>query len=161
MPTSVTVTASIADAMNRYVRLANRRRAQMLASAEGQNEWAAKSLLHYVYVGQAVRISALAESTGSDASTISRQVATLVKEGLVERTADPQDGRASLLVITPAGEAVVAAQRRRRDEFFDEVLADWSDGDRTTFSEYLERFINRFENHQLPVASAATERISR
>src|SRR5437868_6066116 len=50
-----------------------------------------------------VRSNALAEAVYSDPSTISRQVATLVKDGLIERRADPADGRASLLAVTEKG----------------------------------------------------------
>ena len=52
----------------------------------------------------------------ADPSTVSRQVASLVKAGLVERQADPDDGRASILVPTELGRAKVrehsAAPRR-------------------------------------------------
>src|SRR6478736_5710334 len=49
------------------------------------------------------RASALAELVGADPSTVSRQVASLVKAGLVRRQADPDDGRACLLVPTELG----------------------------------------------------------
>ena len=44
---------------------------------------------------------ALAAAVHSDPSTVSRQVAALVRAGLIERQADPEDGRASVLVPTP------------------------------------------------------------
>ena len=40
--------------------------------------------------------SALAEMVQSDPSTISRQVAALVRDGLLKRRADPIDGRARI-----------------------------------------------------------------
>src|ERR1700709_2706144 len=43
------------------------------------------------------RLSTLADAVHSDVSTVSRQVAQLVKLGLVVRQPDPSDGRASLL----------------------------------------------------------------
>ena len=49
-----------------------------------------------------LRAGALADCLQSDPSTVSRQVAALVKDGLLERRADPDDGRASLLVLTDA-----------------------------------------------------------
>src|SRR6478609_2759565 len=39
------------------------------------------------------RASALADLVGADPSTVSRQVASLVKAGFVDRQADPNDGR--------------------------------------------------------------------
>lgn len=47
----------------------------------------------------------LAEATTRDAPTMSRIVDTLAKRGLVARVADPDDARARLIVLTPAGRA--------------------------------------------------------
>ena len=46
------------------------------------------------------RSNALAEAVHSDPSTVSRQIAALVKVGYVERRPDPADGRACLLAAT-------------------------------------------------------------
>src|SRR2546430_9177235 len=59
------------------------------------------------------RSSALAAAVHSDPSTVSRQVAALVRDGLVERRADQDDGRASLLAATPAGLSLLEEQRKR------------------------------------------------
>src|SRR5690349_15174592 len=56
-------------------------------------------LVKLVHTGP-LRASALADLVGADPSTVSRQVASLVKAGFVERQADPNDGRACLLVPT-------------------------------------------------------------
>ena len=63
-------------------------------------EWAAYGLLFQLVNDGPRRSSALAETACVDPSTVSRQVAQLVKAGLVERQSDPEDGRASLLVAT-------------------------------------------------------------
>ena len=49
------------------------------------------------------RSNALAEAAHSDPSTVSRQVAALVRIGYVERRPDPADGRACLLAATDEG----------------------------------------------------------
>src|SRR5262245_11500612 len=59
-------------------------------------------LKNLIHMGPS-RSSALAAAVHSDPSTVSRQVAALVRDGLVERRADQDDGRASLLAATPAG----------------------------------------------------------
>ncbi len=51
-----------------------------------------------------VPTTALAEALHLDTSTVTRQLATLVANGFVERRADPTDGRSSRLVLTAAGQ---------------------------------------------------------
>jgi DNA-binding MarR family transcriptional regulator len=92
-----------------------------------------------------VRASALAAGLQSDLSTVSRQVTALVTRGLLERRADPVDGRASLLVVTAAGQAVIAAHEHARKAFFEEVLSDWSPGERGQFVHLLERFTAAYD----------------
>ena len=72
----------------------------MLAAAAHDVEWSAHVLLRCLAHEGPMRAGALAEMLQSDPSTVSRQVAALVKDGLLERQADPADGRASLLVLT-------------------------------------------------------------
>jgi MarR family transcriptional regulator, 2-MHQ and catechol-resistance regulon repressor len=52
--------------------------------------------------------SELAATLFLDKSTMSRVVSALERKGYLERTADPGDGRAHRLVVTPSGEALVA-----------------------------------------------------
>lgn len=68
----------------------------------------------------------LAASAGLDPSTVSRAVAALVANGLVERRADPADGRASILVVTERGHAALAEARDWYDRLLGRALADWS-----------------------------------
>jgi DNA-binding MarR family transcriptional regulator len=86
------------------------------------------------------RASDLAEQICADPSTVSRQVAGLVKGGLLERQADPHDGRASILVITDAGRARIARLVALRGKVFAPLIADWSLADRTRMLHLLERF---------------------
>jgi DNA-binding MarR family transcriptional regulator len=60
-------------------------------------------VLHHLASAGPSRQGALAEALGLDASTVSRQVRTLVDEGLLSATRDPQDGRATVLAISQAG----------------------------------------------------------
>lgn len=91
------------------------------------------------------RSSALAEAVFSDPSTVSRQVAALVKDGLVERRADPGDGRASVLAVTQAGRELLVERRRMRIEAFERVFEDWSQDDLKGFADLFERFAQDYE----------------
>ncbi|MEU4449445.1 MarR family transcriptional regulator [Actinosynnema sp. NPDC050801] len=91
------------------------------------------------------RASALAEAVFSDPSTVSRQVATLVKDGLVERRADPEDGRASVLAVTGAGARLLAERRAQRNAALARLFADWPTQEWGQFIEYFERFVGDYE----------------
>ncbi|WP_018683852.1 MarR family winged helix-turn-helix transcriptional regulator [Actinokineospora enzanensis] len=87
------------------------------------------------------RSSVLADAVHSDPSTVSRQVAALVKDGLLERRADPEDGRASLLAVTEAGIAVLQGQRERMALSLARMVAHWDPADLDTFVALFERFL--------------------
>lgn len=94
-----------------------------------------------------VRSSVLAGAIHSDPSTVSRQVATLVKDGLVERRADPEDGRASLLAATPEGLALLEANRARFAVSLARMVRHWEPADLDQFIELFERFLSDHENY--------------
>ena len=90
----------IGSQLVRLVRLLERVQAQYQAEHPDAVDRATYLLLVHLAKDGARRAGALAEAVHSDPSTVSRQVAHLVQLGLVERVADPADGRATLLVAT-------------------------------------------------------------
>ncbi|MDQ1599249.1 MAG: hypothetical protein QOD68_723 [Actinomycetota bacterium] len=103
-------------------------------------EWAAYRLLFQLVQDGPQRSSALAETACVDPSTVSRQVAQLVKAGLVERQSDPGDGRAALLVSTERGRDAYAAKVEHRQRMFARVLEGWSVDDVDGLTALLTRF---------------------
>ena len=93
------------------------------------------------------RSSALAAAIHSDPSTVSRQIAAMVRDGLVERMADPEDGRASVLAPTEAGKALLEEQRRRLGLALARVVQEWPPEDVDRFLALLERFVGDHERH--------------
>jgi DNA-binding MarR family transcriptional regulator len=76
--------------------------------------------------------------------TATRLLARLEAPGLVARTADPTDRRSSLVAVTPAGEALLAAVRTRKDAYLARRLRALSPEERATLrraSEILERML--------------------
>lgn len=89
------------------------------------------------------RLSELAEASGVDTSTASRQVARLVDHGFVARAVDPGDRRASAHRLTPAGRELrrrIAAARRA---WLDEMLAGFDPDERAQLAALLTRFVDR------------------
>lgn len=76
--------------------------------------------------------SELAETEGVKRPTATRILARLEQEGLTERAADPEDGRCSLISITPDGEELLLRLRRRKDLYLAQRLAELGDRDRAT-----------------------------
>jgi DNA-binding MarR family transcriptional regulator len=133
------------DGVLELLRTVRKAKARLLADARGEVDSATQLLLHAAAQAGPLRASALAVQVGSDLSTVSRQVAALVTAGLLERRADPADGRACLLAITPAGEAVLADHEQTRAAFFDEVLSGWTQDELTQFAGLLTRFTASYD----------------
>jgi DNA-binding MarR family transcriptional regulator len=129
----------------RLVKILERKHAQYRAEHPDAVERPTYLLLVHLVKDGPQRAGALAESVHSDPSTVSRQVAQLVRLGLVERTADPEDGRATLLAATAEGHRVLAENRRTRTERIAALLATWDPADRHRFAELLGRFTSDFE----------------
>ena len=88
----------------------------------------------------APRLSDLAGRIGLDASTASRLVQSLESAALVERTADPDDGRASRIVLTADGVERLGEVMQRRHELLTRAMDGWTTADITTFATLLDRF---------------------
>ncbi|TCO58497.1 MarR family winged helix-turn-helix transcriptional regulator [Actinocrispum wychmicini] len=131
----------------RLVNMTSRAKAHLAGVTTDGIERAAYALLaHLVRVGPQ-RTTALADAVHSDTSTVSRQVSALVQHGLVERTADPEDGRACLLVATDTGRRTFDRAKAERTGYIAKLLADWSQTDQRTLVMLLDRFNDNFENH--------------
>jgi DNA-binding MarR family transcriptional regulator len=67
----------------------------------------------------------LAELSGRDYTTVSRQVAKLESLGLASRRTDTVDRRIRGVVITPAGLAITGEADRVREKLLTGILATW------------------------------------
>jgi DNA-binding MarR family transcriptional regulator len=77
-----------------------------------------------------VATNALADALHLDASTITRQVTTLVAGGLVERRPNPVDARSSDLAVTAQGRRVMRDVGQARHQVLARLFADWSEAER-------------------------------
>jgi DNA-binding MarR family transcriptional regulator len=137
--------ADVAENIVHLMRSFGRRRAEVLAAKAHDVEWSAQMVLRCLANAGPLRSSEVAGHVHAAPSTVSRQVAALVKGGLLAREADPEDGRACLLVLTDKADDVLRAQEITRNEHFARMLADWSERDLRRFATLLSRFTHDFE----------------
>lgn len=64
-------------------------------------------------------------------------VASLEAKGLIQRTADPADGRRVILTLTSVGDATVEARRSARDQQFTRALGALTDKERAQLLQVL------------------------
>lgn len=140
--------AELATVFSDLMRAFIRARRQFLAQAKHNVEWSAQLVISCVVNEGPLRASVLSEIVESDPSTVSRQVAQLVKDGYLERRADPDDGRASLLVPTERGLALHREHLRVRNAHFARMLGEWGESDLRQFSVLLRRFTADFEKNR-------------
>lgn len=84
-------------------------------------------------------VTDLARRLGLDQSTTSRQVRPLEAQGLVDRTGDPEDRRASRIGLSLAGRRLLERVDDVLLNDFDAALAGWSDDDRDHLGRLLDR----------------------
>lgn len=100
----------------------------------------AVALLEYIDDAGICHGKTLAARAALDPSTVSRAVAALVGQGLVERRPDPLDGRASTFALTAAGRAALQDTHRWIGDVLDQALAEWSPDDVAALGGALGRF---------------------
>jgi DNA-binding MarR family transcriptional regulator len=138
----------------RFIRLVKRASNRYSSHTPDGIEQAAYILLAVLATEGPQRTTALAEAVHSDTSTVSRQVGALVRHGLVERQADPADGRACLLAATAMGQECFDKERRARSAQVARTLAQWSPEDLRAVVELFDRLNTDFENDELQQAGA-------
>ncbi|MGZ4436138.1 MAG: MarR family winged helix-turn-helix transcriptional regulator [Nocardioides sp.] len=105
-----------------------------------------KTLHHY----GPMRVSALAGALDLDASTVSRHAKGLEDRGLLERTEDPDDGRASRVAVSPHGAACLDKGATVRRALIAQAMADWSEEDRETLRALLHRLVTDLVDVPVP-----------
>jgi len=139
-------TTQLADELLRFVRLGARAKS-MLNTGDLGAEFSALMLLFPLRDLGPLRVTDLAEVKQADPSTISRQVAQLVKAGLARREADQVDGRASRLAITEAGLDACRQMHESRHALLSEALGDWPAERVATFADLFREFNSSVEAH--------------
>lgn len=105
-----------------------------------------------------VRLTDLAESLGIDISTVSRHVRDLERSGLVQRTGDPDDQRASRLSLSEEGQGMLRRVRRTRQDAMRQLLAEWTEADRALLAKMIVRLSDEMDSLGQVVSASADPR---
>jgi DNA-binding MarR family transcriptional regulator len=82
----------------------------------------------------------LADRTGRDHTTISRQLAKLEELGLISRQPSASDRRIREATVTAEGQAMVAKLNIARERLANRILVNWTDKELDTLRILLRRF---------------------
>jgi DNA-binding MarR family transcriptional regulator len=104
------------------------------------------ALLRILQCHGAMRVTSLAAAAGLDTSTVSRHVQQLERAGLVERSADPADGRAQQVVLSVTGDRLLAESIARRRAVLDRTLQHWDPEDVAMLDTLLARLVTDLEH---------------
>ncbi|WP_193315284.1 MarR family winged helix-turn-helix transcriptional regulator [Nostocoides sp. F2B08] len=140
-----TISPRLGDELVRVLKLMQAARSRWPGPAEGLDSSAFPIL--FVLSREPQRVSEIADTIHSDVSTVSRQVAGLIRSGFVDRTPDPEDRRAQVLTLTQDGRDIIATHRRLRDEWLSRLVGDWPDEDLTALTNLLARFGDSLQDH--------------
>lgn len=102
-------------------------------------EPAAYGLLTIIRKEGPIRLTELASCIGVGKPSVSRQIAFLEGIGMVYKEADPQDGRAQSIRLTPKGEEKMHQVQDARRQVFRERLGEWPLEEIQTLADYIER----------------------
>jgi len=132
---------SVARVMNQV-----RVHAKLRAEAGVDIDRAGAAVLYKLLVeGESLRLCDLAERLGIDSPAVTRKVQQLEHLGLIIRSPDPVDGRASRLLLTDEGERSIEKLLAARRVWLEELLAEWPAEDRTQFARLLQLFATTIE----------------
>lgn len=113
-------------------------------------EPAAYGLLTVIRREGPIRLTELALCIGVGKPSVSRQIAFLESIGLVFKEADPLDGRAQTIRLTPNGEEKMHQVQDARRQVFRERLGEWPVADLQALAEYMAKLNATYERDGFP-----------
>ncbi|MGW8380165.1 MarR family transcriptional regulator [Streptomyces sp. ODS28] len=123
-----------------FLRRARANSGEMAREVHPDLEAAAYGLLVRLEDAGPQRATDLAEYFGIGKATISRQLRALDALGLITRSPDPGDGRASVLTLTDEGRERFTRVREARRAEYVRRLAAWDRGEIAELARLLHRF---------------------
>jgi DNA-binding MarR family transcriptional regulator len=113
---------------------------EVTVGEDGPLDEACHRMIRHLSFRGPMRPSGLADELGTGRSNVSKIVKRLEANGLVARQPDPEDSRANLVLLTPAGLEVAQRFYDLGDRLSDQVLRDWDRHDVEVYVRLTERF---------------------
>ncbi|MDP5226617.1 MULTISPECIES: MarR family transcriptional regulator [Arthrobacter] len=112
-------------------------------------------VLHMVteHGGRAVDI---AQKLGISSPVLSRHLAELEERGFIRRDRDPQDRRAQLLEVTPAGQEQLAHAEELRAQTLVSLLGEWSEEQAQDCRSHLAGLASALRTHKRATTQPTT-----
>ena len=89
--------------------------------------------------------SELAQRERVQRPTVTRMLARLEEDGIVQRAANPADGRSFLVSLTPDGRELLAEVRTRKDAYLAQRLSELDDEERAALARAADLLEHLFE----------------
>ncbi|HEX7201978.1 MAG TPA: MarR family transcriptional regulator [Arthrobacter sp.] len=152
-PDEATVDAALQNVEHQISLFWRRTRAisnQLSRQVHPDMEPAAYGLLTVIRREGPIRLTDLAMNIGVGKPSVSRQIAFLESIGLVSKEADPLDGRAQSIRLTPKGEEKMHQVQDARRQVFRERLGEWPVQDLEELARYMAMLNSTYERDGFP-----------
>ena len=145
---------SISGTLAQIVRLSVSRSAfaQQASAADTELSQPSYILLRVLIDEGPLPMGRLAGMAHMDVGMATRRVQALVDAGLVTRSADPTDGRVSVIDTTVDGERAAGALHEVRRDHLARALSDWSAAELQQFDRLLTKFLG--DTKSTPISQA-------
>lgn len=159
-PDEATVDAAVQNVEHQISLFWRRARAisnQLSRQVHPDMEPAAYGLLAVIRREGPIRLTDLAMNIGVGKPSVSRQIAFLESLGLVSKEADPLDGRAQAIRLTPKGEEKMHQVQDARRQVFRERLGEWPVEDLQELARYMAKLNATYERDGFPRDAAVAD----
>jgi len=120
----------------------------LLAEARVDADQAGLAVLYVLHVeGASLRLTDLAEQLRIDAPAVTRKAQQLERAGLVSRTRDREDARATRLQLTAQGRRTINRFLVARRAWLTRLLARWPEAEQVEFARLLRQFTSDIHRH--------------
>lgn len=114
-----------------------------------ERDFTANKMLYLLGSTGPLRPSELATELGTGRANVSKTLARLEADGLVERSPDPADARSAWINLTETGRLVSADVFRIGEQMLAEITPDWSQEERDQLTRLLRRLNASAEAYEL------------